>query len=1316
MTNTQNDCPEPQTLQKFLLGQLSVVEIEECQDHLSVCNPCVETVQDLKAEDTFTDLTRQAFSNSQTSLEDDDAIVNQMIQDFGAWDHDSFVDRSENERQDVSMDRAVEVHRLLRESDHSEDLGRIAHFRVLELIGSGSTGVVYRAIDTRLERNVVLKILRPSLGEAARSRFVAEAKATAAIEHENVIAIYEVGNDGPLSFIAMQWVPGQTLEQMLAVQETLTLEQTERIVGQIASGLSAAHEHGLIHRDIKPANIWMPENGGSAKILDFGLVRVNDEDPQLTCTGMIAGTPCYMSPEQSRGDQLDPRSDLFSLGCLMYQSLTGRLPFRSENALATLRSIQKDQPTAPSELDPSIPSDTSDLAMCLLEKSPNRRPPNAQAVIQALGSQQSGWGFEVTKPVAPAKPEPGRKTLSKFWKSIAAAILGIGVGVLAYSYGQQLIRIATNQGEIVIDTKVDDVEIEILENGKTVRVVDLATEAAIEIKAGNYQIRPVGEQNSIEIDKQQLVLKRGESEVVRITQAPDSNSTISPLLSQVTGSQDVLGGLLGGDLANTDSSQSLLALMGLDQAPYRLGKGDVLGIFIDGVLGTFDENPPIHYPDPETGLPPAIGFPIHVEHDGRIVIPLVDPINVAGKSIDEARNEIVKAFKEGDTPILNEQARIIVNLFRKKNPPVGSDKLAEPVLQEGLSKSELENRHRLQDEFMELLIKVTSEFEQAAKQGSNDDRQKSAERAAELLQKQIAALENMLVAAPAGQRGKEIRIQLNQTTERLAHTQQLVETLGKQVTAPNLKPTGEEYDQLNLLSRETEQLKLKAMRNSQDIKTLEALGASLELQLDFLDELTAKTTDLNHRASLKAQYQQLVNSATHNKNALVRLRSNPVANSNKELEKLRAEVLWQEKRFAANEIGKFELLQAKVKLLQHEFNGYGSGVDRLVIGKQLLELSNEQLDLIEKDENLESSEAAKHRDEVLAQKANASKMLTLWERDSGLPVSSPIYDGKTYQELLTIVRTERDLAKLNPAILGIANLADKYEQQEMLEAIFQVARRGVGVANSKHVQELNDTIEKIITRLDIETVKDLFITELKSGTNNSVFHFFRRVRQSRQTTAQYCPFASSIRDKVDVDPELAEPFVLQIIEALEEYSDSKQKLSQSFRFIIEAFENNWNHWGLPNKKSAKAICQRCFDEFSEMPDDLWWRNKLAVLMPSTKGFKEHLLTKLADVIKRTEKLFQQNGELKNGWSSRDKYFLNIFANLPMQDRPKEQIVALANIYLDAWHPDAVRELLLIIDENHVETMESLEKARKAKQSTVLRIVNDKVIVEGYFRD
>ncbi|MEM9409840.1 MAG: serine/threonine-protein kinase [Planctomycetota bacterium] len=519
--NSNSLCPEPNELKKFIRGELAVPQIEVFQDHLSQCGSCIETVENLKIDDTFVDLTKKAVQHTDDQEIGDRKWIDQMIGKAKSWKREGLTMVSEN----PSLDRAAEVQRLLRDPLVEGDLGAIDQYRLLELIGAGSTGIVYLGLDTVLDRNVVIKILRPSLGEPARQRFMAEAKATAALNHRNVVTIYEVGSDGPLSFIAMQWLPGQTLEQKLDCEESLSVEETKELIGQVASGLAAAHEQSLIHRDIKPANIWIPDGAEPAKILDFGLVRVNDEDPQLTCTGMIAGTPCFMSPEQSRGDRLDARSDLFSLGCVMYQSLTGRLPFRSENALATLRSIQQDQPIEPRELDPAIDSETSDLALCLLEKSPLRRPPNATSLIKALETTSNEWEFEVYQRSKSMAFKKTNKTRSNFWKwAIATLIFGV-MAASGWAFRQQVVRIVTNQGEIKIETMVDDVKIQISGEDDFVKIVDLATDQSIEIKAGDYEIKPVGEQNSVLIDKDRLTLKRGETEIVKVERRSEIDET-----------------------------------------------------------------------------------------------------------------------------------------------------------------------------------------------------------------------------------------------------------------------------------------------------------------------------------------------------------------------------------------------------------------------------------------------------------------------------------------------------------------------------------------------------------------------------------------------------------------------------------------------------------------------------------------------------------------------------------------------------------------------------------------------------------------------
>ena len=547
MTFRLEQCPQPSTLSDYLLGLLPPDQSESCEMHLSHCPPCVETIQGLEVTDTLHDLAANA-----APLEMESAVNGQKAGDSSVLGN--LIHRMQNLRDgsnhqsmprvsSLTEDRAAEILRLLESpgpGSRSTDLGTLDGYRIEKILGAGSSSVVFQAIDESLGRTVALKILRPSLGAAARERFITEARATAKIDHLNVIAIYQVGVGGEsdsLAYIAMQLLPGETLGERLARSQVLSVPEATHVGKQVADGLAAAHAQGLIHRDIKPANLWIVDETSQVKILDFGLVRITDENPQLTCTGMIAGTPCFMSPEQSRGADLDERSDLFSLGCVMYQSLTGKLPFESANELATLQSIQRDQPTPPADFDDNIPTDVSDLTMALLEKSSLRRPKSAADVSDALESNRKDWKFEAQRCSTTAKSRampPIKQTRvahhntgpGMSWSSLIATLMILGGFCwAAFLFGPQIIRIATDQGVIVIDSNDPDVKVEILQEEHLIRVVDLRTQQSIDLKAGSYEIKPIGDGNSIDVENGNVVLKRGEKSIVKITKhEPDTGS------------------------------------------------------------------------------------------------------------------------------------------------------------------------------------------------------------------------------------------------------------------------------------------------------------------------------------------------------------------------------------------------------------------------------------------------------------------------------------------------------------------------------------------------------------------------------------------------------------------------------------------------------------------------------------------------------------------------------------------------------------------------------------------------------------------------
>lgn len=266
-----------------------------------------------------------------------------------------------------------------------ENIGRLAHYELLEVIGQGAFGTVFRAIDEKLQRIVAVKVIALDLAVAspARKRFLREAQVAAAVRHPNVVAIFAV-EEFPIPYLVMEFVPGMTLQQRLNDEGPLDLEAVLRIAVQIAAGLDAAHQQNLIHRDIKPGNILLESGPNPAvKISDFGLARTSD-DASISHSGMIAGTPLYMAPEQALGLTLDHRADLFSLGSVIYQMLSGRPPFRAPTTLAVMKRVVEDTPRSLEETIPEIPVWMRAIVQRLHAKKPEERFRSANELYTTL--------------------------------------------------------------------------------------------------------------------------------------------------------------------------------------------------------------------------------------------------------------------------------------------------------------------------------------------------------------------------------------------------------------------------------------------------------------------------------------------------------------------------------------------------------------------------------------------------------------------------------------------------------------------------------------------------------------------------------------------------------------------------------------------------------------------------------------------------------------------------------------------------------------------------------------------------------------------
>jgi len=301
-------------------------------------------------------------------------------------------------------------------------------YEILKLLGEGGMGAVYKAKDRELDRLVALKVIRPELAgqHSILQRFKQELILARKITHRNVIRIYDLGVAEGLRFITMEFIEGQDLHSVLE-ERKLAPEETVKILRQVCTALEAAHAEGIVHRDLKPQNI-MIETGGRVVVMDFGLAR-SMEATGLTQAGALMGTPAYMSPEQAKGLPADERSDVYSLGIIFYQMLTGKVPFQAETALASMLLRTQGPPPAPVEIDPQIPQQLSDVAL----KSLATNLPDRYQTVAAMAKDLRDWE-EGTLHKVIVTPPMAMMSESKTGRWIALAV-GVAVLVMAGIYG-----------------------------------------------------------------------------------------------------------------------------------------------------------------------------------------------------------------------------------------------------------------------------------------------------------------------------------------------------------------------------------------------------------------------------------------------------------------------------------------------------------------------------------------------------------------------------------------------------------------------------------------------------------------------------------------------------------------------------------------------------------------------------------------------------------------------------------------------------------------------------------------------------------------
>lgn len=421
MSDTPN-CPDITRLQALLDGSLPAEAQAGLAAHLETCAHCQRQLELLAGGSAL--LPRDPAATARRS-----PALDQAMQRLKGALADETVTVGGTQPGPLTF-------HFLSRSENPRHLGRMGGYEILELIGRGGMGIVFKARDTKLERLVAIKVLAPELAAsaAARRRFQGEAQKMAAVTHDHVVTIHAVDEADGTPFLVMEYIVGVSLEDRIQRSGHLRVEEILRIGLQAASGLAAAHAQGLVHRDIKPGNILLENGVERVKITDFGLARVIHE-AQASSSNVIAGTPQYMSPEQAGGEAVDHRSDLFSLGAVLYAMCVGRSPFRADTPTGAIHRVRTDTPRPIREINPDIPEWLVAVIYRLLEKKPEDRFQSATEVAEVLGQYLA----HVQQPSRVGLPGPTRTPASsryprrlRFW---VASVIGIGLVALLAIFG-----------------------------------------------------------------------------------------------------------------------------------------------------------------------------------------------------------------------------------------------------------------------------------------------------------------------------------------------------------------------------------------------------------------------------------------------------------------------------------------------------------------------------------------------------------------------------------------------------------------------------------------------------------------------------------------------------------------------------------------------------------------------------------------------------------------------------------------------------------------------------------------------------------------
>ena len=458
-------CPPKRDLEQLLQGNLSQWTSLGLRQHVESCVYCQRALAKLRLRTSPDDsinlpdeltntesnsVTRNTDSMPKLELETDHLFLGTKGQATTAYNSDG----SSVPDFKISPEGTKVSLSFLSSPQGPDELGRLGSYKIIKLLGAGGMGLVFEAEDTLLRRQVALKVMKPEIAikEDHRKRFLQEARSGAAIPHDNIATVFQVGIENNVPYLAMQFLQGESLGSRLHRDGKIPVDESLRIIREVALGIAAAHETNLIHRDIKPDNIWLESDGEGrpwkrVKILDFGLATaISNTEEGSNESGMIMGTPHYMAPEQARGLPLDSRCDLFSMGCVLYQMISGELAFKGDNALKIMNALALHEPKPLNIIDKSVPTKVAELAHNLMIKKASERLGSANDMIKMIDDidkvdTQSVNSKGPASVILPTPNLPGQgyqATLTPWylnWKMglfILAVI--INLGLLAFNY------------------------------------------------------------------------------------------------------------------------------------------------------------------------------------------------------------------------------------------------------------------------------------------------------------------------------------------------------------------------------------------------------------------------------------------------------------------------------------------------------------------------------------------------------------------------------------------------------------------------------------------------------------------------------------------------------------------------------------------------------------------------------------------------------------------------------------------------------------------------------------------------------------------